>query len=353
MRRQNFWSFMKGILFIQLFLLAIIAGLTVDLNAGLIKTYAKVQPANLLILFPALQIDNGQGEALLQETSLLLTGGDSLMSQLGITELLPQNMAENMIGSQIQVLAYTGPDDAAIEDETEPEPEPEGLAVNEMKEKNTNSPEAVDAEMFKGQAIYLYCTHSAESYVPDSGQARLDGKRGLINTVAASMGQELQKQGLQAHFINVIHDYPDYNTSYTRSRVTVKKIIQSNDDILALFDVHRDSIPNTKQAPTIEIQGKKSAQILIVVGTNERKPHPNWKKNYDFAQRLYAQSEKTYPGLIKGVRTKAGTYNQEFHPHALLLEFGSDYNTLEEATYAAHLFTNVLIQVLKEEVRQL
>ena len=29
----------------------------------------------------------------------------------------------------------------------------------------------------------------------------------------------------------------------------------------------------------------------------------------------------------QGVRTKAGTYNQEYHPHALLLELGSDYNS--------------------------
>lgn len=59
-----------------------------------------------------------------------------------------------------------------------------------------------------------------------------------------------------------------------------------------------------------------------------------------------------YPGLIKGVRTKAGTYNQEFHPRALLLEFGSDYNTLEEASYAARLFNQVLIEVLKEDIQQ-
>jgi len=34
----------------------------------------------------------------------------------------------------------------------------------------------------------------------------------------------------------------------------------------------------------------------------------------------------------------------------LLLEFGSDYNTLEEANYAAQLFSDVLMQVLKEEI---
>ena len=54
-------------------------------------------------------------------------------------------------------------------------------------------------------------------------------------------------------------------------------------------------------------------------------------------------------GLIK-VRTKAGTYNQEYHHHALLLEFGTDQNKLEEVLYAGELFSDILVEVLKEEV---
>lgn len=350
MRRQNGWSFIKGILFIQLFLLAVIAGLTVDLNAGFSKAWGKAQPWNLLVPFSGLQIDERQAEQFLQESNLLLTGEVTLMKQLGVTDLSSKNLAENMIGSQIQVLAYTGPEEDTGQDASQPEQDTP--LDSKSNQDDIKAPEAVDPEIFKGHGIYIYCTHSAETYIPDSGQARVDGKRGLINTVASGMEQDLQAKGLSTQFINTIHDFPDYNTSYTNSRTTVKRIIQSNNHILALLDIHRDSIPGANEAATIEVEGKKSASILIVVGTDERKPHPNWKKNYQFAQSLYTQSEKMYPGLIKGVRTKAGTYNQEFHSRALLLEFGSDYNTLEEASYAAHLFTEVLVQVLKEDLQQ-
>lgn len=342
MMRRNWWPFLKGILFMQLFLLAVIAGLTVDLNARYVETWQRIQPAALLVPFSQLHINEQQGGLLFQESNMLLAGISGLKKQLGGIDLRP----ENMMGAHIQALAYSTP----VDDETGPAQEP--AVVEKLSRNENNVQKEIDPEIFKGQRIFFYCTHSAESYIPDSGKARLDGKRGLINTVASTMDKDLQEKGIQSQFINTIHDYPDYNESYTNSRDTAKQIVQSNNDILGLFDVHRDSIPGTTKAATIEIEGKKSAQILIVVGTNERKPHPNWKQNDLFAQRLYAQSEKMYPGLMKGIRTKAGTYNQEFHPRALLLEFGSDYNTLEEACYAARLFDQVLVQVLKEDIQQ-
>ncbi|MBP8820208.1 MAG: stage II sporulation protein P, partial [Syntrophomonadaceae bacterium] len=62
------------------------------------------------------------------------------------------------------------------------------------------------------------------------------------------------------------------------------------------------------------------------------------------------QGEKMYPGLIKGIRTRPGTFNQEFFDHSLLLEVGSDYNSCAEAKYAGELFTQILLEVLEEEI---
>jgi stage II sporulation protein P len=201
--------------------------------------------------------------------------------------------------------------------------------------------------LFKKSQVFLYCTHSGESYIPDSGQARLDGKRGLINQVAEAMEESLDDKGLPTQFIDAIHDFP-YDTSYTKSRTTVSKIVKANKNILAIFDIHRDSIPGQGKAATVKIKGKSCAPILIVVGTNERKPHPNWQQNRKFAEQLYQQGEAMYPGLIKGVITKAGTYNQEYHPRALLLEFGSDSNSLAQVNQSARFFSDILVEVLKE-----
>lgn len=353
MKRGNGYAFLKGIAFIQLFLFTVILGLTVDINAGFLKAWSKTQPLNLLQPLSILKINEHQAEQFVQENSLLFSDGEGLIKRLGWVELSSGNIARNMIGSQIQVLAYNGlqADYQGYEDEGSPKTEPDNPVSKGSGRDDIEMADPIDPAIFNGKTVCLYCTHSAETYIPDSGRARVDGKRGLINSVAQKIERGLKTQGINAQYINTIHDYPDYNSSYTSSRATVKKLLQNNNNIMALFDIHRDSIPGATKASTLEIKGKKSARILIVVGTDERKPHPDWKKNYRFAQDLYEQSEKKYPGLIKGITTKAGTYNQEFHPRALLFEFGSDYNTLEEANYAADLFTEVLIQVLKEDLQ--
>ncbi|NLV22144.1 MAG: hypothetical protein GXY49_09185 [Syntrophomonadaceae bacterium] len=343
MRRKNFKSFLKGLLLIQLFLLSVAAGLTVDFSTGFPGVLYKLQAINLGMPFSEVKISQRQADLMFMETYLPILDNESLLN-LGLNKIQAASIAENMIDSHIQVLAYAGPETPATETVA-----PKAAAVTEEVQEDIRK-QSFDASLFGGKKVFIYCTHSAESYIPTSGKARLDGKRGLVNKVAQNLQKNISAQGLAAEFIDKIHDYPDYDQSYTNSRSTVKQLLQENDNVLALFDVHRDSLPGTTKAATITAAGRKSARILIIVGTDERKPHPAWKKNLAFAQAIYEQGEKMYPGLIKGVTTKAGTYNQEFHPHALLLEFGSDYNTLEEANYAAQLFSDVLMQVLKEEI---
>lgn len=258
-----------------------------------------------------------------------------------LEEILPQTL----LTASIQALAYSNPEEAEgvidFIDETAP------LEDIPEEEEPLEAVESMAGP--SGERILLYCTHSAETYVPDQGKARVDGKRGLINQVAQHLAEELQKEGMDSEFIDTIHDWPDYVLSYTKSRDTIKDYLAENQSVGAIIDVHRDSIPGAKAGETNLINGKKCAPILIIVGTDERKSHPNWKKNLAFAQALYQVGEAQYPGLIKGVRTKAGTYNQEYHQRALLIEVGHDLNSLAEARYAAELFSQVLAEVMKSE----
>ncbi len=89
MRRRNWWSFLKGILFMQLFLLAVIAGLTVDLNARYVETWQGIHSAAWLLPFSQLHIDEQQAEFLFQENNLLLAGPAGLSKQLGVIESAP------------------------------------------------------------------------------------------------------------------------------------------------------------------------------------------------------------------------------------------------------------------------
>lgn len=338
MRRRGLMSLIKSVFLVQLFAIIILIGVTGSFKQISLPTIKPLQ-AEYLDPFKRIVIGEGLAMKMFQDSSFL-PGEDNLLYL--DPEYLDEVFPQSLLTASIQALAYTAPADG-------------GDAVIELEEATAEPddlPEAaVDPSAYaapvEGGKIMLYCTHSAESYIPDEGKDRVDGKRGLINQVAQHLNTQMRRDGLDSEFINTIHD-TDYLISYSNSRNTIKSYLAKNKSVEAVFDIHRDSIPGATAGETVVINGKKCAPILIVVGTSERKPHPHWKENLAFAQALHQAAEAKYPGLIKDVRTKAGTYNQEFHSHALLLEFGYDQNTLAEAQYAATLFSDVLAEVLKE-----
>ena len=338
----------------QIFIIALVLGLSMDLSID--RTHFSVFTAwdtnKYLLDISGIRIDKNVAAGLFRGVNVLMGGENS--EEYLTAEYFSNKMPEKMMRSNIQALAMETRNTNVSRENREAFPEAfNNLAETEFKDvkKTEKNVPTNNSRILEDVRVKFYCTHSGESYIPDSGQARTEGRRGLINNIAAHIANELNNKGIEAGFIDTIHDFPEYNQSYTNSRETVKMITESDERISAIFDVHRDSIPGLETAKTVKIDDKTSAQILIIVGTDQRKSHPKWRENMAFAGSLYETAEKMYPGLIKGVRTKAGTYNQEFHNHALLLEIGSDYNSLSEAKYAGELFADVLLEVLKEEVK--
>ena len=54
-----------------------------------------------------------------------------------------------------------------------------------------------------------------------------------------------------------------------------------------------------------------------------------------------------YDGLMRPLYFCQRKYNMDIVKNALLLEIGSDANTLDEALYAAHLDANSLVKVIE------
>lgn len=344
MQRSGLTSLLKRLLLLQLFLVVVLTGISFDMSRTLLGfsgQFESNEKANKPFSF---KVDKKTGLSLFSSCSLWLAGKPDPES--GAHDFWGKQVPEALLISNIQALALSN---AGSGEENVPR-QGEAIRLPAILDQE-DQPVISYAEYFQGQKVVIYNTHSAETYIPDQGKARVDGKRGLVNQVALELAAALNGRGLASKHINTIHDWPDYSKSYTCSRETVQKVVAGKEELCALFDIHRDSIPGMNTADSQVIEGKSCARILIVVGTDERKEHPNWQKNLAFARALQKEGEKQYPGLIKGVRTKAGTYNQEFHDHALLLEFGNEYNSLAEARYAADLFANVLVEVLKKEIQ--
>ncbi len=344
MRSPYFLSFIKSIAMMQVFVVVLALGISLDLNWYYLDSLSAIKVKRILPPFSQVKMDQETAAWFLSNNSIAL--GEGKENHSSWREYLNYRIPENLLAANLQVLS---PAVRLSESPSRKQIKNFGLPAIKQAELDTLDENYL---LFRNYNIVLYCTHSAETYIPNSGKAKLEGRRGLINNVGGHMVSSLQQQGVKAEFVDRIHDYPDYNLSYTNSRETVKEVVATRTNLLALLDIHRDHIEGLTEPEVVTIRGKPSARILIVVGSDERKPHPDWRKNLDFARALSAGGERLYPGLIKEVRIRSGTYNQEFFDHALLLEFGTDLNSVEEARYAGELFSHVLVEVLKEEINQ-
>lgn len=211
--------------------------------------------------------------------------------------------------------------------------------------------------------ILVYHTHTTEGYeLLDLGwysnqyNSRTKDTRKNMVRVGEELVKELEKSGY-----NVIHDKTIYDSSYNgaygRSLVSVEKYLEKYPSIVVTLDVHRDAIQydsGTKSKPTADINGKKAAQVMIISGCEGDgiEDFPKWKDNLTFALHLQNTVEETYDGLMRPVFFCNRKYNMNVTPCSLLLEFGTDANTLEEAVYSASLIGKSISKMLDEELEK-
>lgn len=210
----------------------------------------------------------------------------------------------------------------------------------------------VPAAVLTGDCLVaIYNTHTGETYSLTDGVERLDGRKGGVVTVAAALQEELEnKYGLKTTRSERIND-ADYNTSYLESENTARELLAANPKTMVILDIHRDS-GKTREQSIIKINGQEVAPLLFIVGSDARRPFPNWRQNYAFAQKLSNQINSMYPGLSLGIRVYDGIYNQSLHPHALLVEVGTTENSTEEAARSIRLLAAALAEILLQTGEQ-
>ena len=209
----------------------------------------------------------------------------------------------------------------------------------------------------RAPTVLIFHTHTTESYellnygwYTTEYVTRSNSPDRNMVRVGTAICEELTKMG-----IGVVHDTEIHDTKYTgaydRSRESITQIMAENPSIQVVIDVHRDAIKQsdgTRIKPTAEINGKKAAQIMMIAGCEDGKvtDFPRWEENLTFALQLQKTAETDYPGLMRPVLFSARKYNMDVTPCSVLLEVGSDSNTLEEAEYSGHLIGKALGELL-------
>ena len=219
-------------------------------------------------------------------------------------------------------------------------------------------PDFALAETDEPQVLIVH-THATEAYLPEEAPG-VNGSTARRSTSAdenmVAVGERLietlEAGGIKCLHDVSFHDHPAYSHSYDRAAESIKSYLEKYPSIKVVVDVHRDAIwkdDGTRVKPTVLVDGKKAAQIMIISGTDKGGlKFDSWKSNLRFAAALQYAGDRLYPGLMRPLNVAAARYNMHFTSGSLLFEVGSDVNTLDEALYSAELMGKVLLDVLKK-----
>lgn len=209
--------------------------------------------------------------------------------------------------------------------------------------------------------ILLYSTHTTESYIlPDGADwyyldddfRSLDPDESVVS-VAEEAAKVIEAGGFGVIHDKTVHDSPAYSGSYSRSMQTIQKNLEEYPTIRITIDVHRDAFGEsgaTRYKPVAEVDGQQAAQIMILTGCDlsEDPVFPDWQDNLHLALRLQQAGETLFPGLYRPLYFCRRNYNMHATHGSLLVEVGTDVNTLSEAQYSGRLLGETILRVLED-----
>ncbi len=206
--------------------------------------------------------------------------------------------------------------------------------------------------------VLILHTHTTESYMDldqgfyyESFYPRSSDDSKNVTQVGNAIAENLEKAGIGVVHDITHHDEPSYNGSYARASETIEKNLNMYPSIQVVLDIHRDAIGNNesgKVKPTFISNGKKAAQIMILAGcdTDGSLGFPDWQYNLRLALRLQQTAETMFPGITRAMSFGEFRYNMNYTHGSILIEVGTDGNTLEEAVYSGSMVGKALAEVL-------
>lgn len=216
----------------------------------------------------------------------------------------------------------------------------------------------------EGPQILIVHTHGSEAYTPDgtdiyepsdNNTRTLDENYNVVR-VGDEMERVFTELGLTVVHDRTLYDYPKYNGAYDRSAEAVQRYLEQYPSIKIVLDVHRDALVGTDGTvykPVLQIDGVKTAQVMLLVGTDDAgASFPDWGEHLALAMQIQQQMNSLWPGLARPITLRTARFNQQLTKGSLLVEVGGHGNSLEEALVGARLFARSAAKVLLERVAQ-
>lgn len=208
---------------------------------------------------------------------------------------------------------------------------------------------------YTNPSVIIFHTHACESFMQtDTTKYDMFGEFRTLdkNFSTCRIGEEIKifletYYGIPVIHDTTLHDYPVYEGSYSRSKITVENLLKKYPNAKLILDIHRDAFEYTEERRNnmmVSIRGDIASKVMFVIGKN----NPHWQENYQLTLKLQQKIEQLYPGITKSNYIVSQVYNQNISNKMLLIEIGSDCNTIDEAIISAKMVANSIGNMLSE-----
>ncbi len=204
--------------------------------------------------------------------------------------------------------------------------------------------------------ILIIHTHTTECFDGDAMNGETErntNEEKNIVAVGNVIAQTLEQNGIHCVHDKTVHDYPSYQGAYTRELSTINYNLKQYPSIKAVIDVHRDAYiypDGSKLTVKYDRNGVSTARVMLVIGTDSLGlSHPNWRDNLSFASKIQNAADIMYPGMMRPINLRRERFNMHTTKGSILIEIGSNGNTLAEAKEGGKNIANSLSAVLLAE----
>jgi len=226
--------------------------------------------------------------------------------------------------------------------------------------KYLQKPLAVKYEESDDYQVLIIHTHGTEAYTPDGtlytekgSYPRSDIKEENVVCIGDIFEEAFERAGIKTLHCEIPIDKASYTYAYENAAKIIKEYLEEYPTIKYMFDIHRDAIEladGSKARMVTAANGQIVSQLMFVVGSDRYVPeNKNWRDNLTLAVKLQAALDEKYPGLMRPINIKQGAFNQYFTPLSILIEVGSDGNSIEEAKRSAVILAEQMVKTIKEE----
>lgn len=198
--------------------------------------------------------------------------------------------------------------------------------------------------------ILIYHTHGSEGFA--------DSRPGAAEDTIRGVGEVLTEILQEKYGYRVLHDTTVFdrkngmdnrNYAYNDALGYLEELLKANPSIEVVIDLHRDA----GEKRVVNINGKPTAKVMLFNGLCRNAkgelsylPNNYLKDNLAFSFQMKVVGDELYPGMMTRIFLKDYRYNMHLKERYLLIELGTEKNTVQEAKNAMEPLADVLAQVL-------